>query len=74
MNLWYAVFIDPRGKQYTGDDCRRTVYFNFDGPHRLLDCAREALRKRYPEIADKAHMLIVAAWGHGIKNIPNPDR
>jgi hypothetical protein len=73
-NLWYAVFDDPRGKQYAEDDCRRTVYFEFDGAHRLLDSAREALRKRYPEIADTAHMVAVAAWGHGIHNIPNPYR
>ena len=49
---------------------QRTVYFEFDQAHTVLDLAREALRKRYPEIADKAHMVQLAAWGHGLKGIP----
>lgn len=69
-NIWYAVFIDPRGKQFPEDDTYRTVYFEFDQGHALLDLAREALRKRYPEIAGKAHMVQLAAWGHGNKGIP----
>lgn len=62
-NIWYAVFIDPRGKQYAEDDMQRTVFFQFDQAHTVLDLAREALRKRYPEIADKARMVELAAWG-----------
>lgn len=71
-NLWYAVFIDPRGKQFPEDDTYRTVYFQFDQAHTVLDLAREALRKRYPEIADKASMVQLAAWGHGIKGMSKP--
>lgn len=62
-NLWYAVFVDPRGKQFPEDDMQRTVFFQFDQAHTVLDLAREALRKRYPEIADKARMVQIAAWG-----------
>lgn len=62
-NLWYAVFIDPSGKQYAEDDMQRTVFFQFDRAHTVLDLAREALRKRCPEIADKARMVELAAWG-----------
>lgn len=69
-NIWYAVFIDPRGKQFPEDDMQRTVFFQFDQAHTVLDLAREALRKRYPEIADKARMVQLAAWGHGLKGIP----
>ena len=69
-NLWYAVFIDPRGQQYAEDDMQRTVFFQFDQSHTVLDLAREALGKRYPEIADKARMVELAAWGHGLKRIP----
>lgn len=67
-NIWYAVFMDPRGKQYAEDDTYRTVYFDFDFDRPLLppDLAREALRKRCPEIADKAHMVQLAAWGRGL--------
>lgn len=32
-NIWYAVFIDPRGKQYAGDDMQRTAFFRFDQMH-----------------------------------------
>lgn len=71
-NIWYAVFIDPRGKQYAEDDTYRTVYFQFDQAHTVLDLAREALRKRYPEIADKARMVQLAAWGHGLRGMPKP--
>ena len=71
-NIWYAVFVDPRGKQYPEDDTYRTVYFDFDfnQPRTPPDLAREALWKRYPEIADKARMVELAAWGHGLKRIP----
>ncbi len=69
-NIWYAVFIDPRGKQYAEDNMQRTVFFQFDQAHTVLDLAREALRKRYPEIADKARMVELAAWGRGIHGIP----
>lgn len=71
-NIWYAVFVDPRGKQYPEDDTYRTVYFDFDfnRPRTPPDLAREALGKRYPEIADKARMVELAAWGHGLKRIP----
>ena len=71
-NLWYAVFVDPRGKQYPEDDTYRTVYFDFDfnQPRTPPELAREALGKRYPEIADKARMVELAAWGHGLKRIP----
>ena len=62
-NIWYAVFIDPRGKQYAEDDMQRTVFFEFDQAHTVLDLAREALRKRCPEIADKATMVQVGPWG-----------
>ena len=71
-NIWYAVFVDPRGKQFPEDDTYRTVYFEFDQAHTVLDLAREALRKRYPEIADKAHMVQLAAWGHGLKGLSKP--
>ena len=66
-NIWYAVFVDPRGKQFPEDDTYRTVYFEFDQAHTVLDLAREALRKRCPEIADKAHIVQLAACGHGPK-------
>ena len=69
-NIWYAVFIDPRGKQYAEDDLQRTVFFQFDQAHTVLDLAREALRKRCPAIAGKAHLVQLAAWGHGPKGIP----
>ena len=69
-NIWYAVFIDPRGQQYAEDDLQRTVFFQFDQAHTVLDLAREALRKRCPEIADKAHLVQLAAWGHELKGIP----
>jgi len=69
-NIWYAVFIEPRGKQYAEDDMQRTVFFQFDQAHTVLDLARDALRKRWPEIADKARMVQLAAWGHGLKGIP----
>ena len=62
-NIWYAVFIDPRGKQFPEDDTYRTVYFDFDWSHTVLDLARDALGKRYPEIADRARMVELAAWG-----------
>lgn len=62
-NLWYAVFIDPRGKQFTEDDMQRTVFFQIDQAHTVLDLARDALGKRYPEIADRARMVELAAWG-----------
>lgn len=62
-NLWYAVFVDPRGKQYPEDDTYRTVYFEFDQMHTVIDLAREALGKRYPEIAYSARMVELAAWG-----------
>ena len=64
-NIWYAVFVDPRGKQFPEDDTYRTVYFDFDfhRPHTVLDLTREALGKRYPEIADRARMVELAAWG-----------
>lgn len=32
-SLWYAVFIDPRGKQFPEDDMRRTVFVRFDQMH-----------------------------------------
>lgn len=32
-NLWYAVFIDHRGKQYTVDDMQSTVFVRFDQMH-----------------------------------------
>ena len=64
-NIWYAVFIDHRGKQYPVDDTYRTVYFDFafDWPHTPTELARDALGKRCPEIADKARMVEIAAWG-----------
>lgn len=62
-NLWYAVFIDHRGKQYPVDDMQRTVYFDFDRPNTPTELAREALGKRYPEIAGRARMVELAAWG-----------
>lgn len=62
-NLWYAVFIDPRGKQFPEDDMQRTVFFQIDRAHTVLDLAREALGKRYPEIAGRARMVELAAWG-----------
>lgn len=68
-NLWYAVFVDPRGKQFHEDDTYRTVYFDFDfdfdfdWSHTVLDLARDALGKRYPEIADKATMIQLGPWG-----------
>jgi hypothetical protein len=68
-NIWYAVFVDPRGKQYPEDDTYRTVYFDFNQPRTPPDLAREALRKRCPEIADKARMVQLAAWGRGIKGM-----
>ena len=68
--IWYAVFIDPRGKQYAEDNMERTVFFEFDRAHTILDhahtfldLARETLRKRYPEITDKATMVRVGPWG-----------
>jgi hypothetical protein len=48
---------------------QRTVFFQFDQAHTLLDLAREALRKRCPEIADKARMVQLAAWGRGYKGM-----
>lgn len=71
-NIWYAVFIDPRGKQFPGDDLQRTVFFQFDQAHTVLDLAREALRKRCLEIADKARMVQLAAWGSGYKGMTKP--
>lgn len=65
-SLWYAVFIDPRGKQFPEDDTYRTVYFEFEQMHTVIDRAREALGKRYPEIADRARMVELAAWGRGL--------
>lgn len=64
-NIWYAVFVDPRGKQFPEDDTYRTVYFDFafDWSHTVLDLARDALGKRYPEIADKATMIQLGPWG-----------
>ena len=62
-NFWYAVFIDPRGKQFPEDDMQRTVFFQIDRAHTVLDLAREALRKRCPEIADKARMVQLGPWG-----------
>lgn len=41
----------------------RTVYFDFDRPHTPTELAREALGKRYPEIAGRARMVELAAWG-----------
>lgn len=73
-NTWYAVFIDPRGKRFHEDDTYRTVSFQFDQAHTVLDLAREALRKRYPEIADKAHMVQFAACGQGIRNSSSHQR
>ena len=32
-NLWYAVFIDPRGQQFPEDDMQRTAFFRFDRMH-----------------------------------------
>lgn len=64
-DIWYAVFVDPRGKQFPEDDTYRTVYFDFDfdRPHTPTELAREALGKRYPEIAGMARMVELAAWG-----------
>ena len=62
-NIWYAVFVDPRGKQFPEDDTYRAVYFDSDRPHTPPELAREALGKRYPEIADRARMVELAAWG-----------
>ena len=62
-SLWYSVFVDPRGKQFPEDDTYRTVYFDFDWPHTPTELARDALGKRYPEIADRARMVELAAWG-----------
>lgn len=62
-DIWYAVFVDPRGKQFTEDDMQRTVFFQIDQAHTVLDLARDALGKRYPEIADRARMVELAAWG-----------
>ena len=60
------VFVDPRGKQFPEDDTYRTVYFDFDWPHTPTELARDALGKRYPEIADRARMVELAAWGCGL--------
>lgn len=62
-NLWYTVFIDHRGKQYPVDDMQRTAYFDFDRLHTPTELARDALGKRYPEIADKATMIQLGPWG-----------
>lgn len=62
-DIWYAVFVDPRGKQFPEDDTYRTVYFDFDWPHTPTELARDALGKRYPEIADKATMIQLGPWG-----------
>lgn len=35
----------------------------FDWSHTVLDLARDALGKRYPEIAGRARMVELAAWG-----------
>ena len=32
-NIWYAVFIDPRGKQFPEDDTYRTAFFRFGQMH-----------------------------------------
>lgn len=61
-NLWYAVFVDPRGKQFPEDDTYRTVYFDFHRPHTLPEIAREALGKRYPKSPAGRQWY---SWGHG---------
>lgn len=35
----------------------------FDWSHTVLDLARDALGKRYPEIAGRARMVELAVWG-----------
>ena len=65
-SLWYSVFVDPRGKQFPEDHTYRTVSFDRDWRHTPTELARDALGKRYPEIADRARMVELAAWGRGL--------
>ena len=62
-NIWFAVFQVPPCTQCPDGDGHVTVFFEFDQAHTVLGLAREALRKRCPEIADKATMVQVGPWG-----------